>query len=113
MYHTHPRKPKAVTRCLAVSRAHVGSFDFQPDSTGRTPLSTIYHHFQEVTMLVLPTPKEKAAVAPAASGAQGSAHQCVSIVPLLHRITMGFGSFLLHKFLVHPTSSLHSSLLAA
>ena len=102
MYLTQQRIPRAVTRCLAVSHAHVGNFDFQSDTTGRTRLSIIYHLFQEVTMLVLPTPKEKAAVATAASSAQESAQLGNPIVPLLHRITMGFGSFFPKKFPAHP-----------
>jgi len=107
MYLTQQRIPRAVTRCLAVSHAHVGNFDFQSDTTGRTRLSIIYHLFQEVTMLVLPTPKEKAAVATAASSAQESAQLGNPIVPLLHRITMGFGSFFSTKF---PSTSLPDSI---
>jgi hypothetical protein len=105
MHHTHPNKPRAVTRCLAVSRAHVGCFDFQSDATGRTRLSIIYHLLQEVTMLVLPTPKEKAAGATAASGAQQSAPTDNPIVPLLRRITMGFGSFFSTNFLSTPRTA--------
>src|SRR5574341_7535 len=102
MYPTHPRRPRAVTRCLAVSRAHVGHFDFQPDDTGRTRLSVHNHLFQEVTMLVLSTPREKAAVAAAAPGAQGSAPTGYPIVPLLRRISMGFGLFFSTNFLLTP-----------
>ncbi len=102
MYLTRLCKPRAVTRCLATSRAHVGSFDFQPDATSRTRLSVHNYLFQEVTMFVLPTPKEKAAVAAAAPGAQESALFGKPIVPPLHRITMGFGSFFSTNFLLTP-----------
>ncbi len=102
MYLTRLCKPRAVTRCLATSRAHVGSFDFQPDATSRTRLSVHNYLFQEVTMFVLPTPKEKAAVAAAAPGAQESALFGKPIVPPLHRITTGFGSFLPTNFLLTP-----------
>jgi hypothetical protein len=94
MYLTHPREPRAVTRCLAVSRAHVGNFDFQPDATGRTRLSTNYSLFQEVTMIPVPAPNEKAAGATAASCAQVSAITSNPIVPPLRRNAMGFRSFL-------------------
>jgi hypothetical protein len=105
MYPIHPCKSRAVTRCLAVSRAHVGEFGFQPDATGRTRPSTIYHLFQEVTMIPPPTLNGKAAVAAAAlrqlrcncfnnrprrlSGAQTSALD-TSIVPPPRRKAMGF-----------------------
>jgi len=82
----------------------MGKFDFQPDATERTRLSIIYHFFQEVTLLVLPTPKEKAAVAPAASGAQKSALPSNPIVPSLCRNAMGFRSFL------SPTTPLNPQL---
>ncbi len=93
MYFTHPLNAKAVTRCLAESRAHAGFLSFQPDTTERTRLPTLYYLFQEVTLLLLPIPKEKAAVAAAASGAQESAQPCIPIVPSLRRNTMGFRSF--------------------
>lgn len=93
MYFTHPLNAKAVTRCLAESRAHAGFPSFQPDTTERTRLPTLYYLFQEVTLLVLPTPKEKAAVAAAASGAQESALTGNSIVPSLRQNAMGFRSF--------------------
>ena len=99
MYLTHPRKPRAVTRCLAVSRAHVGNFDFQPDATGNTPLCVHYSLFQEVTMIVLSTPNEKAAGATAASSAQMSALSSNPIVPSLRRNAMGFCLRFGHKCL--------------
>lgn len=93
MYFTHPLNAKAVTRCLAEFRAHAGFLSFQPDTTERTRLPTLYYLFQEVTLLVLPTPKEKAAVAAAASGAQQSALTGNPIVPSLVRNAMGFRLF--------------------
>jgi hypothetical protein len=50
MYLTYPPKPRAVTRCLAASRTHVGNLNFQPDATGRTRLSKIYYLLQEISI---------------------------------------------------------------
>jgi hypothetical protein len=102
VYLTHPRKPRAATRCLAVSRAHAGNFDFQPDTTGRTQLSISYDLFQEVTMLVIPTPNQKAAVAAAASSAQMNALTGNPIVPPPRRNSPGFRSSLPTIFSLNP-----------
>ena len=94
MYFTHSRKAKPAIRWLAASCAHMGKFNFQPDATRKTPLSAHNHLFQEVTMLLVPTPKEKAAVATAAPGALTSAPTSNSILPLLQQNETGLCSFL-------------------
>lgn len=92
MYLIHPLIAKAVTRYPSLAYPYLGKFSFLTDITGRNRLPPINHLSQGVTMLVLPTHKEKAAVAAAAPSAHMSVLQANSIVPLHRRNAMGFGS---------------------
>ena len=91
MYLTLSRKIKAAICCIAATYAHLGNF--HPDDTEETP--RFVHHFrQEVTMINVPIPNEKAAGATAASSAQMSAITGNPIVPPPRRNSMGFCSSL-------------------
>jgi len=102
MYKPHPRKAKAAICTIAATIAYSGQSNFQPDARRRDPLTVHQDLSQEVTMIPVPTPKEKAAGATAAPGAQVSAITGNPIVPPLHRNTMGFCPFFPLNFPTHP-----------
>jgi len=93
MYNIIVSKTKAVTQPTAATPAHVSKFNFQPDATRNTPPSVHHYLSQEAPMIPVPNPKEKAAGATAASGAQQSALPSNPIVPPLRGIAMEFRSF--------------------
>lgn len=92
MYLTHPYQARAVSRCLAMTRAQMGRLDPSGGTTAGTRLSPINQPFQELPMPVETLPNEKAAVAAAAPGALKSTHISNPIVPPLRRNAMGFSS---------------------
>ena len=98
----HPGKAKAAIYTIAACMARAGQSNSQPDA-GQTE-SPIVHQYllQEVTMIAVSTPKEKAAVTAAAQSAQVSAITGNSIVPPLHRDAMGFCSFFSSTSPLHP-----------
>jgi hypothetical protein len=84
----HPGKAKAAICCIAATIAHSDKANFQPDARRRDPLTVHQDLSQEVTVIPVPVPKEKAAIAPAAQSAQVSAFQSNRIVtPLLRNAT--------------------------
>ena len=92
MYFKLLQEIEAAIDCIAATYVHVG--DFHPDDTGATPRFVHHYLLQEVTMIFVPIPNEKAAVAPAASCALASAITGNPIVPPPRRISMGFCSSL-------------------
>ena len=104
MYKTHPRKAKAAICCIAATRAFSGQSNSQSDARRRDPLTVHQDLPPEVTVISVPVPKEKAAVAPAAQSAQMSALTGNLIVPPLHQNTMGFCPFFLFNFPLNPAN---------
>jgi hypothetical protein len=93
MHIPHPRKAKAAICCIAATIAYSGQSNFQSDARRRDPLTVHQDLPQEVTVISVQVPKEKAAGATAAPGAQVSAITGNPIVPPLHQNTMGFAHF--------------------
>jgi len=92
---TYPGKVKAAIYTIAASMARAGQSNSQPDARRRNPLTVHQHLLQEVTVILVPAHKGKAAVATAAQSAQMSAIQVNIIVPPLRRNAMGFSPYLL------------------
>jgi len=109
MYIPYSRKAKAAISTIAATPAHMGQPNFQPDVRRRDPLTVHQDLPQEVTVISVQVPKEKAAVATAAPGAQVSALTGNLIVPPLHRNAMGFCPFFLFNFPTHPCQPIESS----
>ena len=101
MYIPYSRKAKAAICTIAATPAHMGQPNFQPDARRRDPLAVHQDLPQEVTVIPVPSPKEKAAVATAAQSAQTSAQLGNLIVPPPHRNAMGFCSFFSSTSLLH------------
>jgi hypothetical protein len=93
MHIPHPRKAKEAICCIAATIAYTGQSKFQPDVRRRDPLTVHQDLPQEVTVIPVPAPKEKATVAAAAPSAQMSALASNPIVPPVHRNAMGFNPF--------------------
>jgi hypothetical protein len=96
----HPGKAKAAICCIAATIAHSDQANFQPDARRRDPLTVQQDLPQEVTVILVPAHKEKAAVATAAQSAQMNALQSNPIVTPLLRNATDFSPFspqLLHS----------------
>ncbi len=102
MYLVLLQKIKAAICYIAAPSAHMGKLNFQPDFAVSTSLCVHHYLLQEVTMIFVPIPNEKAAVATAASSAQMSAITGNPIVPLPRRNSMGFCSSLPTIFSLNP-----------
>lgn len=100
--YTYPGKAKAAIYTIATSMAHTGRTNSQPDARWRNPPAVHQDLLQEVTVILIPAHKGKAAVAPAAQSAQMSALTSNPIVPPLQRNAMGFNPFLLPVFPFQP-----------
>lgn len=98
----HPGKAKAAIYTIAASMARAGQSNSQPDARRRNPPAVHQNLLQEVTVILVPAHKGKAAVAAAAQSAQMSAIQGNPIVPPLHRNAMGFSSFFSSTSPLHP-----------
>jgi hypothetical protein len=90
--YTYPGKVKATIYTITMSMARAGQSNFQPDARRRDSLAVHQDLPQEVTVIPVPTLKEKAAVA-AAQSAQMSALVSNLIVPSLLRNAMGLAHF--------------------
>jgi hypothetical protein len=86
------REVKGTICCIGAPLGQVGEFEFPWDTSRFTQVPAYPYLYQEVTMIPIPTPKENAAVAPAASSARLSAIQSNHIVPLLYRNAAAFCS---------------------
>jgi len=91
--YTYPGKAKAAIYTIAAYMAHTGRTNSQPDARWRNPPAVHQNLPQEVTVILVPAHKGKAAVAAAAQSAHLSALVSNPIVPPLHRNAMGFTHF--------------------
>jgi hypothetical protein len=98
----HPGKAKAAICCIAATIAHSDQANFQPDARRRDPLTTHQDLSQEVTVIPVPVPKEKAAGTTAAQSAQASALESNRIVTPLLRNATGFSPFFPLNFSIQP-----------
>ena len=96
------REVKGTICCIGAPLGQVGEFEFPWDTSRFTQVPAYPYLYQEVTMIPIPTPKEKAAVAPAASGARLSATHINHIVPLLCLNSIAFCSTLSRVFSLKP-----------
>ena len=100
--YTYPGKAKAAIYTIAACMARAGQSNSQPDARRKNP-PTVHQNFpQEVTVILVPAHKGKAAVAAAAQSAHLSAIQVNLIVPPHHRNAMGFNPFLPPIFPFQP-----------
>ena len=91
--YTYPGKVKAAIYTIAACMARAGQTNLQPDARRRDPLTVHQDLSPEVTVILVPVPKEKAAVAAAAQSAQMSALESNRIVTPLLRNATGFSPF--------------------
>lgn len=105
----YPGKAKAAIYTIAACMARAGQSNSQPDARRKNPPTVHQDLSQEVIVILVPTHKGKAAVAPAAQSAQMSAYVGNSIVPPLHRNAMGFNSFFCSTSPFNPFQTIKSS----